>query len=1063
MKPSSRIRKFLSLVLSAGLIATSAVPSFAAEYVTETPEENQAQSQEVIVEDMDSKDGEVLGEGLAEEIIGRIEESGDATVSADVTVPLDVSLVIDSTGSMWDTIESVKNNIEDFITQLDEAVITYEDGTPAYKLDSRVSIIEFRDSTWDDSRIYRDVKAYTFDDSATDGSQYWSKDPVALKNAVSKIRAYDGGDYYETPTVAMEMLTKDGEVKWRDGAQKVVVLFTDAPYKNSGEVRTGTAYAGMGKSEIPAMEGIIEDFKDQSIQTFFMTSVKYFYEPLAKYNPINEIHNLTEGLEVVLKAIIESKKLSFSVDIGNGGSAKISWHDYTSKDLEDSLVNATFEGGMGKSSQEVRPETDITVEVTAASDNQVDKVLWDGEEKKLDADNKVTLPVGTSDHSLEITFKVEEKFNVTVSENDEEMGVVVIDSSYGTENPYKVSQSSGIFSLEATPVAGWVIDSFTVEDMNGVRDEAGLVGADTKTKTLNLDIISDTAITVNYVQAPTTLVSRYSEHGTILLRRYLKKGSGRDSYIYDPDYPTPENKDDVFYFVPDESQHMFDIHPDNGYEVEHVYINGEVVTDLENRNQALVNIEGGDVEVEDAGYAYLVVDTLKDLPSDGSRQIVISASFKKKENPLPKVTVNAKGFGKVIVDEVLEEGGSEVAEYYGDTWYSLDEAARTVRGERKLQIGSTHRVVDKSDVVLRLIPDDPKELDTIAVVDGDADVPSANLVPNADNTEYTYTIKDVDATKRIDVYFDDDVIHYEIAAEVDNYGVVGHEYVDEEYKITPDYGTEVLVDVAQGDSITFTASPNHIEGPEGEMYMIVGIKLDGASVPLTDPRVKVISNNGITPNDYQFTLENVTAEHTVLFQVAEFLAGEGTDSRQIGINYTQSVSYDGRKHIRSTETSSKKNAADVEITLWEFDGSGQPVDRTDVLNNAKIKFKNNKVVATTDAKKASFTVKLKKNAMPNLSRRTLAQLKKKAYTFTVEPADLSLVGEGKSATITATKTAERIKKLVYGVTGKDGQALQVNMKYSSKPDKSDYTYTRQNDGSFLITGGRNFTGSTIVK
>jgi lysophospholipase L1-like esterase len=131
---------------------------------------------------------------------------------------LDLIFVIDTTGSMGGTIETVKNRVNAVVDRLAA-------GTSAY----RIGVVS-----------YRDQPDYTGD--ATDYpsrlDQEFTSDANAVKTAVGNLVAEGGGDYPESAYSGLDTAIKQ---PWRSGVKKQIIVFTDAPAHNPEPVSNLTA------------------------------------------------------------------------------------------------------------------------------------------------------------------------------------------------------------------------------------------------------------------------------------------------------------------------------------------------------------------------------------------------------------------------------------------------------------------------------------------------------------------------------------------------------------------------------------------------------------------------------------------------------------------------------------------------------------------------------------------------------------------------------------------------------------------------------------------------------
>lgn len=120
----------------------------------------------------------------------------------------DIIFAIDSTGSMGSYIDSVKENLTNFVTSLNEKGVSLN-----------MSVVEFRDIEEDgtDSTIY-----YNFDGSK------WTSDVNKVIDVFDSIDVSGGGDDPETPIDAFEKIDDFP----REDTNKFIFLLTDADYKD---------------------------------------------------------------------------------------------------------------------------------------------------------------------------------------------------------------------------------------------------------------------------------------------------------------------------------------------------------------------------------------------------------------------------------------------------------------------------------------------------------------------------------------------------------------------------------------------------------------------------------------------------------------------------------------------------------------------------------------------------------------------------------------------------------------------------------------------------------------
>ncbi len=120
--------------------------------------------------------------------------------------PLDIAFVIDSTGSMWDEIEEVKENVTTLAGQI-----------AGIDSDYRLALVDYKDIEEEESE-YQSRLDLDF-----------TNDVTAFDREVSGLEAFGGGD--EPESVYSGLMTAL-DLDWRAGAKKIVVQIGDAPAKD---------------------------------------------------------------------------------------------------------------------------------------------------------------------------------------------------------------------------------------------------------------------------------------------------------------------------------------------------------------------------------------------------------------------------------------------------------------------------------------------------------------------------------------------------------------------------------------------------------------------------------------------------------------------------------------------------------------------------------------------------------------------------------------------------------------------------------------------------------------
>ena len=141
-------------------------------------------------------------------------------------VPVDFMFLIDITGSMQPLIDGVKKNISKFTTSLVKKRIDYQ-----------IGLILFSDIIDREFSLTNNVMEFL--------------------DWINPVKAFGGGDEKEN---ALDALLRASRVNYRDAANRVVVLITDAPYHQFGE-------SGDGKTNYTT-NNIIKVLLDKDIRCF---------------------------------------------------------------------------------------------------------------------------------------------------------------------------------------------------------------------------------------------------------------------------------------------------------------------------------------------------------------------------------------------------------------------------------------------------------------------------------------------------------------------------------------------------------------------------------------------------------------------------------------------------------------------------------------------------------------------------------------------------------------------------------------------------------------------------
>ena len=135
----------------------------------------------------------------------------------------DIVFVVDRSGSMGGTINTVRKNVNEFARNL------AKDGVAA-----RFGLATFSDEVFVRNRGKTDEGTILtkFNES------YFTSDPAELEKALAAIKIADGGDYAETSSPALTQIVSTYDWSKSPKNKKFVVLLTDAPMKQDASVPT---------------------------------------------------------------------------------------------------------------------------------------------------------------------------------------------------------------------------------------------------------------------------------------------------------------------------------------------------------------------------------------------------------------------------------------------------------------------------------------------------------------------------------------------------------------------------------------------------------------------------------------------------------------------------------------------------------------------------------------------------------------------------------------------------------------------------------------------------------
>ena len=156
------------------------------------------------------EEGFVLASGVSETatIVFELSETMYGTA--------DIVFLIDTTGSMWDEIQNVKNNVVRFAERLEAEGVSV-----------RWALLEYRDITCDGLSSTKVIYC---------GASEWYIDVHAYENSLAKLNVDGGGDREETVIDALKAATY---LETRDNAHTFYIVVTDADYKVNNRYGVG--------------------------------------------------------------------------------------------------------------------------------------------------------------------------------------------------------------------------------------------------------------------------------------------------------------------------------------------------------------------------------------------------------------------------------------------------------------------------------------------------------------------------------------------------------------------------------------------------------------------------------------------------------------------------------------------------------------------------------------------------------------------------------------------------------------------------------------------------------
>ena len=228
---------------------------------------------------------------------GNIVESGKA----------DVVVVVDTTGSMRNEIQNVRNNIQKFVSELEEN-----------KVDIRLGLVEYKD-------IYKDGIGST-------KSHDWYMDIPSFKNRLDTISVSGGGG--DGPETVVDALSCAREMKYRTGVKKYIIVLTDASYKNGTSVDEGAT-----------LTEEINKLVDEEITVSVVTNTYYFSAYSQLISATNGISaninsNFASAITPLITKMDEQVNDGCWIRLSNGSVVRLD----KDPNLEDSDVDTDGDG-----------------------------------------------------------------------------------------------------------------------------------------------------------------------------------------------------------------------------------------------------------------------------------------------------------------------------------------------------------------------------------------------------------------------------------------------------------------------------------------------------------------------------------------------------------------------------------------------------------------------------------------------------------------------------------------------------------------------------------------------
>lgn len=173
--------------------------------------------------------------------------------------PLDIVFVLDVTGSMGFAINGVRDGIQKFVDEL-----------ARNRLEAQVGMLAFKDE-------FEDRDAFNI---LTFGSnKHFTKDALEFSKRVGSLKADGGGD---TPESSLDAMIRAAKLPFRSNSVKILLLITDAPYKEYKDVANGKLTPRPNHKPATILQTITALKEKKINQVHLITKQQYrsLYEPL---------------------------------------------------------------------------------------------------------------------------------------------------------------------------------------------------------------------------------------------------------------------------------------------------------------------------------------------------------------------------------------------------------------------------------------------------------------------------------------------------------------------------------------------------------------------------------------------------------------------------------------------------------------------------------------------------------------------------------------------------------------------------------------------------------------